>query len=206
MSVEHFMYESQREMEASGVEIYLEHNATHVALPSGMKCNGYFIDNPIIKFACATQKPFANWFPIYVHEYGHFTQWRDKIPAWTDVWIDGLYYDNFLDQWLGYRQMRFAPWKVARFIQAGIALESDCERRVIDLIGKHSLPINKEEYAQKANSYVHFYNYIEENRKWYIPGKEPYNLPEVWSQFNTTVDNDFSPNEAYMELYAKHCF
>ena len=201
-----FMYDTQMEMEKCGVTLLLESDNTHVKLPSGLECNGYFIDHPQLIFACATKKLVDRWFPIYVHEYCHFTQWRDQIPEWTDVWVDGLYYDNFLDQWLGARQLRFAPWKIAKFIQAGISLEADCERRVIKLIEKRNLPINKMEYAQKANSYVHFYNYIEEYRRWYEVGKEPYNLPEVWSQFNTTVDDDFSPNPKYMEIYAKHCF
>lgn len=206
MNAKNFVDSTLIEMEQKGVKVNLDEANPYVLLNGNLQCNGYFTDHPELVFACGAGKDFDRWFPIYVHEYGHFTQWRDNIPEWTNVWVDGLYYDNFLEQWLGYRQMRFAPWKVAKFIQAGIALEADCERRVIKLIQEHDLPIYAPIYAQKANAYVHFYNYIEANRKWYEVGREPYNLPEVWQHFNTTIDDDFSSNEKYMELYAKYCF
>ncbi len=43
-------------------------------------------------------------------------------------------------------------------------------------------------YAQRANSYITFYKYILQSRKWYKPGKEPYNQEAVWSLFPKTVD------------------
>lgn len=200
-----FMYDTQMEMEAAGVEVILDHDHSHVKLPTGLECNGYFIDYPKAIFACATKKDFNEWFPVYVHEYCHFTQWRDEIPEWDALWRMGLYYDNFLDQWIE-RGLEFRSWTIRHYIQAGINIEADCERRVIELINEYDFPIDPEEYAQKANAYVHFYNYVEENRTWYIAGKEPYNVKEVWSQFNTTIDDDFSLNPGYMALYEKYCF
>ena len=205
-----FLEATQNEMREKGVELYLK-NTIHVRMPdevgdlTGMPCSGWFTETPKLMFAVGMAKPFEQWALVYVHEFGHFTQWRDQIPEWQGVTIDGLYYDNFLNHWLE-RGLHFAPWKVDKFINAIIAVEADCERRAIKLIEEYELPFDTEEYAQKANAYVHFYNYIRENKKWYIAGKEPYHIPEVYSQFNTTIDDDFSTSWEYIDLYDKYCF
>ena len=87
-----------------------------------------------------------------------------------------------------------------------LELEADCERRVVDMILLHNILIDVHDYAQKANAYVHFYNYIDLYDKWYISGKEPYKLTDVFSQFNNTIDEDFELSWEYMALYDKHCF
>lgn len=205
MELSTFMSESQRNMEEAGVEIILKHEDTHVTLPDGLRCNGYFVDKPKRVFACATNKPFIDWFLIYLHEYCHFTQWDDGIPEWIGVTVDGLYYDDFLDRWLA-GKVEFPQEKVSRFIDASIAVEADCERRAVALIEKLRFNYSIREYAQKANAYIHFYNYIKQNRKWYREGFEPYNIEAVWSQFNTTIDDEFPLVDEYLDLYEKHCF
>ena len=199
-----FLIDTQEEMKEFNVEILLP-TTSHVKLPDGMECNGYFADKPSLKFACGCGKDIDLWAPIYIHEYCHFTQWRDGIPEWTNLTIDGLYYDDFLDQWLGAGK-EFPTEIIHKFINAGITIESDCERRVIKIIEETGMNIDVGEYAQKANAYVHFYNYIRDFRKWYIPGQEPYNIKEVWSQFNKTIDDEFLLSYEYQDLYRLHCF
>jgi len=201
---ETFLATSQQEMKGAGVKISMPEE-THVPLiGSGLMCNGYFDDDPELIFACGIGKPIEQWMPIYVHEYGHFTQWRDKIPEWAGVTIDGLHYDDFIEKWLE-QGKNFPQYKVNRFIDASIVIEADCERRAIELIKKYNLPIDPLVYAQTANSYVHFYNYIKCNRVWYTPGKEPYKIKEVYSQFNTTMDSEFQISYEYNDLFKKYC-
>ena len=200
-----FMYNTQKEMEDAGVIVTLEHNNSHVMFAEGMMCNGYFDDDPDPEFACATKKPFDDWFPIYVHEYGHFTQWRDQIPLWQGVVVDGTHSDDFLDIWIG-QGIDCSSDAIEQCINAVRDVEADCERRAMALIAKHKLPIDADRYAQMANSYVHFYSYVKLNRKWYIPGKEPYRIEEVYSQFNTTIDDEFPISHEYADLFGRWCF
>lgn len=204
-SVINFLNITQQEMADHNVMVHLDKENTHVPLSDGMMCNGYFDDGDPPVFACALNKPIEQWFPIYVHEYGHFTQWRDQAPVWDGVTIDGIYYDDFLDRWLG-KGENFKQSTIDQFIDACIAVESDCDRRVMQLIVEHSLPLDLAEYAQTANAYAHFYNYIKLHRKWYRPGKEPYRIVEVYSQFNTTIDEEFPVSYEYLDLFDRHCF
>ncbi len=200
-----FLSATQDEMDLQNVELIMT-DTSHVKLPKGkMECNGYFVDQPVPQFACGIGKPLEEWMPVYVHEYCHYTQWRDSIPEWDNTWIDGIYYDDFLESWIELRQ-DFPKKTINQFIDAGIAIEADCERRALVLIEENELPIDLDEYAQAANAYVHFYNYIRKHRKWYEVGKEPYNIKHVVSEFNTTIDDDFSISYEYIDLYERYCF
>jgi hypothetical protein len=198
-----FCTQAIEEMESHGVSVLVDLENTHVPLMNGMMCNGYFVDSPFSRFAVGAGKDEDLWFPIFIHEYCHFTQWRDKIPEWSKLWKDGIYYDDFLDRWTGGE--KFSDEIIDDFIDAGIAIESDCECRVVELLKQNVLGIDPKEYAQRANAYVHFYNYIRLNQKWYKPGKEPYNIKDVWSQFNTEIDYDFSVSWEYLTLFEKYC-
>jgi len=200
-----FINETTKEMEDTGVKVSLP-LSEYVELPDGLQCAGFFIDYPELLLKCARGKDAYEWFQVYVHEYCHFTQWRDDIQEWNDLWIDDLYFDEFFCNWMGDSPKEFDKDIINRFLDIGIAIEADCERRVVHLIENENLPLDIPLYARRANSYIHFYNYIRQNRKWYTPGLEPYNIEKVWSQFNPDIDNDFSPSPEYTALYEKYCF
>jgi hypothetical protein len=46
--------------------------------------NGYFNENPL-EFSCAMSKPQKEWIPIFLHEYCHFKQWKEKTSIWEDL-------------------------------------------------------------------------------------------------------------------------
>jgi len=205
--INQFVDDTIAEMIVEGVTLNISNNS-HVTLPNGEKgteCNGYFTDTPTPLFAVGSGKSVSEWFPVYVHEYGHFTQWRDKSPEWNNLWIDGIYYDDFLDLLVS-GEGKFTDDQINRFIDAAITIEADCERRVVELVRRYKLPIEIEHYCQTANSYVHFYNYIKQYHKWYIAGREPYRIKEVYSQFNKEIDDDFPLSWEYINLYEKYCF
>lgn len=106
------------------------------------------------------KKPFLD---LLVHEYNHFRQsieisdlfheWLDgSVPIWD--WIDGT--------------CEFSSNKERNYaFDCIINLEKDCEVRSIEMIKKHSLPINLEEYSKIAWIYVNYYNYARKHRTWF---------------------------------------
>jgi hypothetical protein len=67
--------------------------------------------------------------------------------------------------------------------------------------------VNVEEEIQKANSYILFYTFIKEVRKWNTPGKAPYQVKEVWSKMPKTFNMDyFTVSSEISELYKKFCY
>jgi hypothetical protein len=89
-----------------------------------------------------------NWFGIFLHEYCHFLQWRDGKGI-GDV-------NSFYD-WI--QNGAEGEYTQKDFIKARNH-ELDCEKRVVKLIDKHNLPIDKDEYIQQANFMMLNYNYI----------------------------------------------
>ncbi len=200
-----FIKDTQKEMEEAGVTVQLDKDSKVVTFTDGgMPCNGYFSDAEPLTFACAMGKPFEQWFPIYVHEYAHFTQWREQADVWEEIFIGDLSSDDFVEQWIE-SDKKFPRATVDKFIDVIIAVESDCDRRAMALIEKHNLPLDLDYYAQTANAYSHFYNYVKVKRKWYSPGKVPYEIPEIVSQMNTTIDDEFLVSHEYMDLFTKYC-
>lgn len=88
-----------------------------------------------------------------------------------------------------------------------IGVELDCEKRTIEKAKKYNLPVNIKEEIQKANSYILFYTFVKESRKWNTPGKAPYQIREVWSKMPDTFEIDYAQiPEDIRELYRKYCY
>jgi hypothetical protein len=199
---ENFLENTQREMRENGVTLLLEKNQSHILLPDGTYCNGYFEDDPEMVFVVAMGKDIKKWLPVYIHEYCHYRQCIEGAPVWrTPAW-EG--HDEFWEEWFE-NGKKYPQEVIDRYINVSMAVEADCERRAVKLLEENDLGISVEEYSQKANSYIHFYNFIRLRRKWYTANKEPYSIEDVWSQFNTTIDDDFSISYEYIDLFEKHC-
>jgi len=198
-----FLIETRRDLEDSKVEIILSPDS-HVLYPTDdLLCNGYFITEPLT-FAVGTGKELDLWLPIYAHEYCHFRQWKEEEPVFRHGFIDGVEtFDMAVEVMEGKREA--TPEEFWNWIRRAQSLEADCERRAQTLIEAWELPIDSEEYAQKANSYLHFYTYIANKKKWYAAGKEPYNVPEVWQEFNTSIDTQFETDLEYNKLFEGYC-
>lgn len=205
-SVKKFLAETIIELLEHGVDVNLSSKNFVLIRHCDSKVNGYFIDRPTWAFGVAAGFPIEEWLPIYVHEFNHFRQWREEEPVYLEALIDEVEGFDYLDEWInGTRDL--SDDQVHDYITRAREMEADCERRTYRMIQEYGLPINLDEYAQKANSYIHFYNYIEANKTWYKLGREPYRTPEVYRKMNTTVDDDFATvNPAYLDLYAAHCF
>lgn len=202
--VKSFMAHTTEDLKRSKVEINLAPES-HVFFPPkyNLACNGYFIIEPLI-LAVGTGKDFDQWFPVYVHEYNHFRQWKEEDPEFLVGFLDGM--ETFDMAWEVIQGTREASEEqVQGWIKNAQALEANCERRARDTIITWKLPIDVEEYCQKANSYLHFYDYIVSRKKWYTAGKEPYNVSRVWKEFNSDIDPSFPGNSQYINLFQKYC-
>jgi hypothetical protein len=154
-----------------------------VTCRDGGKSAGYFDIHPV-EFAVAIGKPFDDWFQVLVHEYCHFKQWLEDATAFeaSCLKIEKLF------GWLA-GDFDLDPPTVKQLGRVALELEHDCDRRVLANLETFGIShlIDPLVYAQKSNSYFNFYTYIAKHRKWYVGGKEPYSLQEVWTFFPTTL-------------------
>ncbi len=181
MTADEVVRELTRRAWSFGVAVYLP--PTDHVMADGLRVTGYFdgeADQPVL--ACATGLPQDRWLGVFCHEYCHLTQWAEGAPVWA---ADK---DPKWHEWLEGKPVR----NVRAQIEASRELEADCERRTVRLIKELGAPVDLDRYIRAANAYVHFYNTIADVRKWYAPGKAPYNVPEVLALCNPTLDRDFS--------------
>ena len=177
-----FLKDLKKTCKENGVHLYKSKKSV-IAMSPGIYCSGYFQETPKRVLAIATGSP--EWFPVLVHESCHMDQWLEKSPLWeNNVSCD------YVDAWLGGDRVR----NIEGHINNVRDLELDCEKRVVEKIKQLGLNINIEEYIQKANCYVLFYNYIKTTRAWAKPGKSPYLIEELWrhapNYFLDNYDND----------------
>lgn len=118
----------------------------------------------------ATKMPLEEWFPIYVHETCHVDQsierkeWHAKLENCV----------GRLDRWLEGKPVK----GINSSIDGVIELEWDCECRTVKKIKKYNLPVDIDDYIQKANAYIIGYNWTRVNRKWC---KHSYTKESVWN-------------------------
>lgn len=179
------------------VKMLLE-NEEKVNLPGGdnMKSSGYFDSDEKI-LAVGTKKPLNDWIIILIHESCHMDQWSENSKIWQEYmnceydiwgWLEGTVELNEKELKLG--------------IQASRNLELDCEKRASEKIKFYNLEniINIDEYIQKSNSYILFYNYMLKYKKWY--NKPPYEIREIINIMPKTFDIDYDDlTEEIEKLY-----
>lgn len=173
----------------------LFHNGTHVRYPStGALVNGYFIEKPVCTLAVAIGKPAAEWLPVVAHESSHMDQSIESTKVWNDRLVPGTEYEaaDLVLLWVD-RKIGLSRKQLDEYVRRARNMELDCERRVVQKISRFSLPIGYREYAQRANSYIFFYTALKYLRSWYIPGKEPYNVDDVW----TRMPKEFLRDDEY---------
>lgn len=132
---------------------------------------GYWDDTNPKKplLACQVTNDESEWVPIFAHEYCHFLQWREKCVEWKNA--------NSISDKHMYKITHNKPIK-KRYLEKQLNnlrdLELDCEKRTVRLFKKYKVPVKLKKYIAEANSYVHFYNYIKDYRKWYPKNNKPY--------------------------------
>lgn len=203
--IQKLINDTKKQAEDNGVQIILSQEKTVPYIVGDIQVSGYFVDYGNPRLAVAMGKPLKDWVMILAHEGSHMDQWIEDSPYWTDNFINGRESVEYIDEWCAGKE--FTEEEVDNFIKRSIGVELDCEKRTIEKAKKYNLPVNIKEEIQKANSYILFYTFVKESRKWNTPGKAPYQIREVWSKMPDTFEIDYAQiPEDIRELYRKYCY
>ena len=116
-----------------------------------IKSNGYYDDaNKVL--AISINKPMEEWLRIFVHEYAHSLQDKEKCTPWI---IGSSSCDKFF-RWYD-NDIQLTKKELNLHCRRTQMLELDCERKALQLITKFHLPLNKKEYARKASAYIYLF-------------------------------------------------
>jgi hypothetical protein len=183
--VKDFIEDVKRQVERAGGTCFFPDTRT-VDFGDGSQVNGYWDEENLV-LACAMGQPFGQQLRLVAHEFGHFRQWIEQRPAYVAAYADPN--ESWGFGWVeGANEYEYR----ARAALATLRnMELDCERVTLRIIREYHLPIDVEDYIQRAAAYVYFYHLMAEYRTWYIPDREPYNIPEVLALMPTDLDGDF---------------
>lgn len=171
----------------------------------GNMVGGYFSSNPLeIAVAIGTSPDRFNWLDILVHEFSHFEQWRDNDKTYIGTDYKKTTADNIVWNWIAGKD--YDENTVETCINKMKLCELNCERRTVKNIIKYSLPIDIEDYIQKANAYIHEYNYIKLTRRWNNPTKKSAtDIPEIINAMPKHLNGNYSTmSKKIIALYDKH--
>lgn len=197
--------DTKKKAEENGVKLIIQDSKTVPYAVGDFPVSGYFIDYGSPTLAVATGKPLKDWVMVLAHEGSHMEQWIENSPFWKNSFINGREAVEYIDEWCGGKE--FSKEEIDDICKRALEVELDCEKRTVEKAIKYNLPVNVEEEIQKANSYILFYTFIKEIRKWNTTGKAPYQVKEVWSKMPTTFEMDyFTVPEEISEIYRKYCY
>jgi hypothetical protein len=168
----------------------------------GLRCSGFFSEDD---FTVACNKPTLKWFDTFLHESCHMDQFLYNKKLWNSDKIKSTFKIDLFFNWLD-GIIELSPEQLNDYMSSTRDIELDCEKRSVAKIKKLKLPMDAQDYARKANSYVIFYNAVAHYRKWYKVGKEPYKIPEIIEAMSDKMDMDYTKlTKKQIALY-KICF
>lgn len=201
-NIHSFIISLKRKSNRLGVKLQLT-NDKHIVITDNIKCSGYF-QNPEKKeqgvLAVATDMNMENWLSILVHESCHMDQWEEGCDIWK---LADKLNPNIIDEWLEGKE--FSDKKIDDAINSTRDLELDCEKRTIEKIKKFKLPINIDQYIQKANCYIFYHNYVRLTRTWYNINNNPITNKQIYKLCNKDWYRDYNwiPKDL-LEAFQKH--
>jgi len=152
----------------------------------GIKCSGYYDETDLVVAAGKKE-----WLDVLVHESCHLDQYFDKVPFWRNG-EDAI---NLIDSWL-LKKKKASQERLKKAFKNVILLELDCEIRTVKKMQKYKIKFNKEEYIQKANSYLFSYWATLRDRKWF---KFPYENKKIYKN----MPKKFLERKVYLNDYEK---
>jgi hypothetical protein len=131
-----------------------------------VSCVGWATEDGI---KIATGEHRWKWLGWFVHETCHLDQNKCK-PRWFAGAEEAI---NDFEEWIRGRRVK----NIQNVVKKVIRLEHDCEQRSLRKIQRFKLPIDVQEYAQQANSYLLGYYQSALDRQWC---KRSYEEDSVW--------------------------
>lgn len=199
-NVQKLIKDVKKKCERLGVSLLLSPEKS-VKLSENIFAGGYFSDDAdgeVPTLACAMGQPdFEKAILLFIHESCHLDQWSERHKK-NSIWSKGDTI-NIIEDWLG--GMEISESELDRAFTQSKEIEIDCEKRSVKKIKKYKIPVNVEQYIQKANAYILFYNYLKKHRKWSIPGNPPYGdliypyAPNYWLEDYSQIPKELE--EAY---------
>jgi hypothetical protein len=189
-----------------GVKLLME-RASHVVY-AGTECSGFFTNIPEPLLAFPLEGPQSE--TTMLHESQHMEQWHENCKAWRENMVTStIGVEDLMFLWVD-KKIELTDAQARRYAQLSCNVELDCEKRTVRLIKKlkkeGKTTIDVKTYTQKANSYSMFWKMVGKSRQWYTIGKQPYVLPEVYSEFPTTFSLDYTKlSKKYEQLFEQHC-
>lgn len=177
LCVESFLNKVRSDCQAYGITLLLE-PSTYI-LTNNIPVSGYFSEAEGV-LRVAIDKPQNEWLAILAHEYGHLLQYIEQCYEYRQIQYNGQNIILKFDQWLN-KEIELSDNDKTEIFNRLFNFERDCEARAINLIKKYNLPINLEDYTQKANSYLLLYPTIKITRVWPEYKDLPYNNKKVYS-------------------------
>jgi hypothetical protein len=195
MFVDFFNYAVNR-MIKNNVNVHLHSHSCNVS--KDINSTGSFGES---EFNVSTNS--KNYEEIFIHEYCHFLQWKNKNSIWYK--IDQKDECDFWDFLSG--EKKLSEKKIMETSLMIGRLEADCEKKAVQIIKRWEIEnIDIDRYKRKANSYIFFYSVIPEVKKWYKSSSPPYYYEEIIntmpSRFLSSYEN---PPEEYVKLVKKYC-
>lgn len=141
---------AEKKLQDNGIEVLL-YEKENIKAADSTYCGGYFDGNVL---AVAVENSLAE--EIFLHEYCHFLQYKENNPFWQKIGEKDIFAR------LQSKNFGIRDWEI---LYNTIALERDCEQKALKLSKKYKL-FDNFSYAQKANAYLHYYQYIFLRRKW----------------------------------------
>lgn len=166
----------------------------YVKLSPKIRCSGYFCD---VEGVLACSMGGKDGLEILVHEYAHLTQWQDGYKLWKSA-NRAL---PVIDEWLEGKYKR--PSTLQRAFEIAIELERNNEMRSVRLINEWGLSIDVDKYIKKANSYLMFYNWMRQTRKWSKPNNQPYHNKRIVKAMPTNFKMNYNKLPKKLEILYK---
>ncbi len=151
--VNFYKFADQYRQEHGGIFAFKNSKVVKV---NNFKCCGFF-DEETMRIAAATQHRLFE--ETFVHEFCHFMQFIEQCPEWVNA--DDKFWTD-LEQ----KNLTLDSWDATKAI---IAMERDCEIRALKMNKKYRM-FNAKRYAQNANAYFYFYQYVFLNNCWPATG------------------------------------
>ena len=175
------------ELQNHGVKTKFVKDSKLLIASDGSLCQGYWEDSdarsPIL--ICSLTGSIKEWGQIFVHEFAHFQQWKEK----SDIWKKARKY-TINDQHSVINNKPISKKRILNYLANSMLLELDAEKRAVKLFKKYNVPIDLKAYIKGANLYVFFQLYLYHYRDW--SNTFPSDIPELMKLVKPTFYRSYN--------------